>query len=108
LVVDCFGPPPRKEDKEKQESKAKPTVSSLKAKIGKRKATFRFSGSGGTGGLSFECKLDKKGFHPCASPKTYKQLKAGQHEFSVRAVDAKGKHSKPAKRAFRIRASQHQ
>lgn len=119
LVVDCFGPPPNKEDTKKEDTKkatkavkggpnedkpkptARATISTLAAKIRKRKATFRFAGTG----VGFECKLDKKHFRSCSSPKTYKRLKPGAHEFSVRAVDAKGKHSKPAKRAFRVRAS---
>jgi hypothetical protein len=114
LVVDCFGPPPDKEATKKTNKivktgwespkpKAKPAISALTAKIRKRKATFRFAGSGGT--VGFECKLDKKHFRSCKSPKTCKRLKPGEHEFSVRAVDAKGKHSKAAKRAFRIKAS---
>jgi hypothetical protein len=103
LVVDCFGPPPKKEGSKKVKSKSRPAISALRAKIRKRKATFHFEGTG----VGFECKLDKKPFRPCRSPKTYKHLKAGKHEFSVRAVDAKGKHSKAAKRAFRTKASRH-
>lgn len=113
LVVDCFGPPPEKKSTKKvkiikagrgkDKSKSKPAISVLRARIRKRRATFRFEGSGGT--VGFECKLDKKRFHPCRSPKTYKRLKPGEHEFSVRAVDSKGKHSKSAKRKFRIKAS---
>ncbi len=108
LVVDCFGPPPPKKEATKKikpgkgKSKSKPAISVLKAKIRKRKATFRFEGTSGT--VGFECKLDKKHFRSCASPKTYKHLKPGKHEFAVRAVDAKGRHSKPATRAFRIKA----
>lgn len=108
LVVDCFGPPPNKDGTKKVkvikagQGKPKPkstlAISALRAKIRKRRATFRFEGTG----IGFECKLDKRPFRPCGSPKTYKRLKPGKHEFSVRAVDAKGKHSKPAKRAFRI------
>lgn len=110
LVVDCFGPPPKKESSEKiaiikpgqgkDKSKSKPAISALRAKIRKRKATFHFEGTG----IGFECKLDKKPFRSCRSPKTYKHLKPGEHEFSVRAVGAKGKHSKPAKQEFRIKA----
>jgi hypothetical protein len=113
LVVDCFfDPPPKKETTKKSikivkpghngpKSKAKPAISVLTAKIRKRRATFRFAGSSGT--VGFECKLDKKHFRACKSPKVYKRLKPGKHEFSVRAIDAKGKHSKPATREFRIR-----
>jgi len=38
---------------------------------------------------SFECKLDKGQFKPCASPRKFK-VKAGRHKFSVRAIDAAG------------------
>ena len=41
-------------------------------------------------GSSFECKLDKKPFKPCASPKTVKRLEEGKHKFQVRAIDASG------------------
>jgi hypothetical protein len=104
----CPPPPSKGSDKKTKivkagQGKSKPTISVLRAKIRKRKATFRFEGSGGT--IGFECKPDKKPFRSCRSPKTYKRLKSGKHEFSVRAVDAKGKHSKPAKRTFRIRLS---
>jgi hypothetical protein len=54
-------------------------------------AKLSFSGSGGAGTLSFECKLDKGGFVPCASAKRYSGLKAGRHSFQVRAVDATGR-----------------
>jgi hypothetical protein len=105
--VTCPPPPPSGDKKVKiikaGQGKSKPTISALRAKIRKRRATFRFQGSGGT--IGFECRLDKKPFHSCRSPKTYRRLKPGKHEFSVRAVDTKGKHSKPAKRTFRIRAS---
>ena len=83
--------------------KSKPTISVLRAKVRKRRATFRFEATGGTGALAFECKLDRKPFRSCASPKTCKRLKPGEHEFSVRATDSRGKRSKPAKRDFRIR-----
>ena len=39
---------------------------------------------------SFECKLDKKPFKPCKSPKKLKRLKKGKHKFKVRAIDPAG------------------
>jgi hypothetical protein len=108
-LAPCPSPPPPSDEGKKVKiikdgsgkSKSTPTISFLRAKIRKRKATFRFAGTSGT--VGFECKLDKKHFRACRSPKTYKRLKLGKHEFSVRAVDAKGKHSKSATRAFRIK-----
>lgn len=51
-------------------------------------ATFRFSAD--ESGARFECKLDKKSFVSCASPKKYKRVKPGRHTFSVRATDPAG------------------
>ncbi len=39
---------------------------------------------------TFECKLDRKPFKPCTSPKNVKHLDEGKHKFKVRAVDAAG------------------
>jgi hypothetical protein len=69
-------------------------LDSAKVKAKKGKATFVFSGSGGTGKLSFECELTKgkatPKFTACSSPQSYKRLKKGRYVFSARAVDAAG------------------
>jgi hypothetical protein len=53
-------------------------------------------------GSSFECKIDKKPYAPCTSPKKLK-LKDGKHKFSVRAIDAAGNVDlTPAKDKFKI------
>ena len=54
----------------------------------KRKATFRFGS--GEKGSRFACKLDRKQYKPCTSPKTYKKLKRGKHVFRVKARDRAG------------------
>ena len=54
----------------------------------KRKATFRFSSSEPSS--TFLCKLDRRAFSACSSPKTYKHLKPGKHRFRVEARDAAG------------------
>jgi CSLREA domain-containing protein len=65
------------------------------------KAKFKFSSS--EPASSFECKLDKKPFKKCRSPKTYKGLKPGKHVFKVRAKDAAGNvDPTPAKKKFRV------
>lgn len=51
-------------------------------------ARFRFNST--VAGSSFQCKLDKGSFQPCASPKTYRRLKPGRHTFKVKAVSASG------------------
>ncbi|HET8564857.1 MAG TPA: hypothetical protein VFL77_00105 [Solirubrobacterales bacterium] len=38
----------------------------------------------------FLCQLDKGGFKPCGSPRTYKHLEPGRHAFRVKAVDLAG------------------
>jgi len=66
----------------------------------KGKATFRFSAS--EAGATFECRLDRKQFRPCNSPRKVKRVKFGRHAFSVRAIDAVGNVDQtPAKRRFR-------
>ncbi len=52
---------------------------------------FRFTASGGTPPITFECSLDNSAFSSCFSPETYNNLAAGQqHTFKVRAVDTQG------------------
>ena len=52
---------------------------------------------------TYECKLDKRGWRSCASPKIYSQLGRGGHRFKVRATDLAGNtEPEPAKQRFRI------
>ena len=68
----------------------------------KRRATFRFA-SGERGSKSL-CKLDKKKYKPCTSPKTYKKLKPGKHVFRVKARDRSGNVDRtPLVKRFRIK-----
>ena len=68
----------------------------------KRKATFRFAS--GEKGSKFLCKLDKKKYKPCTSPKTYKKLKPGKHVFRVKARDRAGNVDRtPMVKRFRIK-----
>jgi hypothetical protein len=59
-----------------------------KAKSAKTTAKFRFKSS--VAGSTFQCKLDKKPFKKCKSPKTYNGIKPGKHIFKVRAVGPTG------------------
>ncbi|HEX9967041.1 MAG TPA: hypothetical protein VGB06_03750, partial [Solirubrobacterales bacterium] len=73
----------------------------VKGSIKGSTAKFRFSSS--EAGSTFECKLDRKPFRKCRSPKRYKKLKPGKHVFKVRAKDAAGNvDATPAKRRFQI------
>jgi hypothetical protein len=68
----------------------------------RQKATFRFAAS--EAGSRFLCKLDRKKFSPCASPKTYKRLEPGAHTFRVKARDRAGNaDATPVIKRFRIR-----
>jgi CSLREA domain-containing protein len=97
-------------DKEKPKGKEKgkdgkdekaPETTIVKKKIKGRTAKFRFVSS--EVGSTFQCRLDKKPFKPCRSPKNYKHLKPGKHVFEVRAIDAAGNRDKtPATRRFRV------
>jgi CSLREA domain-containing protein len=70
-----------------------------RGKIHVRTVKFRFSSD--MPGATFQCKLDRKPFRPCASPKKYKKLKPGKHVFKVRAIDKAGNvDPTPAKRKF--------
>jgi hypothetical protein len=72
-----------------------------KAKTHSTTAKFKFSSS--EAGSSFECKLDKKPFKRCKSPKKYKKLKPGKHVFRVRAIDKAGNvDPTPAKKKFKV------
>jgi hypothetical protein len=80
-----------------------PQTTIRKAKINRaaRKAKFKFSSS--EAGSTFLCKLDKKKFNRCSSPKVYKHLRPGKHTFKVEAKDSAGNvDSSPAKRKFKI------
>ncbi len=57
-------------------------------KPAKRRATFFFRSS--ESGSTFRCKLDKRSYVPCASPRQYWNLVPGRHVLRVTAVDASG------------------
>jgi hypothetical protein len=63
--------------------------------------TFKFKST--EAGSSFKCKLDRKKFRKCKSPKTYHGLDPGKHKFKVEAIDAAGNvDTTPAKDKFKI------
>ena len=64
-------------------------------------ASFGFSAD--EAGTGFHCKLDSGAYAGCTSPKTYSGLSAGEHTFSVRAVDGAGNvDPSPATRTWRV------
>jgi hypothetical protein len=81
-----------------------PATSLRKAQINhaRRRATFKFAS--GEAGSSFACKLDKRRFAACTSPKTYKKLKPGRHVFRVRARDRAGNvDATPTVKRFKVK-----
>jgi IPT/TIG domain len=78
LALPAYGP-----------TNAAPRTSLKSTKIVKRKVTFTFGSN--EAGSTFLCKLDKKAFARCSSPKTYRNLKPGKHRFQVKAGDSQGR-----------------
>lgn len=67
------------------------------------KTTVKFKFTSTEAGSTFQCKLDRKPFKTCSSPKKYKKLKPGKHVFKVRAIDMAGNvDPTPAKRKFTV------
>jgi len=101
---------PKKEESKKEESKPPPppvpnTILGTHPKgrvvTTKKKAKVKFAFSSDISGATFQCRLDKGSFAPCASPKTYK-VKPGKHTFSVEATSAGGTDSTPASFSFKV------
>jgi hypothetical protein len=73
-----------------------------KTKVDRARFKFRSSEKRST----FRCKLDKKKWRSCTSPKKYKHLNPGKHVFKVRATDAAGNvDPTPARAKFKVIAS---
>ena len=70
-----------------------------KKKSKSRTATFKFGSD--EPGVTFQCRLDKKAFKPCASPRKYRKLKVRKHKFRLVATDGAGNAS--AETTFRWR-----
>ena len=67
-----------------------------------RQVAFRFASS--EPGSHFRCKLDRKPYRGCASPRTYR-VKPGRHAFRVFAIDRAGNRDRtPVLFKFRVRS----
>jgi hypothetical protein len=78
-----------------------PTTWVAKAIVRGRRAALRF---GGTDAFNFECRLDRRRYAPCRSPRAYRRLSPGRHTFRVRARNAVGAPDPtPASRTFRVK-----
>ena len=72
-----------------------------KNRSGDRSPTYKFKSD--EPGSTFKCKLDRKKFRKCKSPKTYRRVKNGKHRFKVKATDAAGNVDQtPAKDRFTV------
>jgi PKD domain len=80
------------------------TITKTKIKKRKRKAKFGFRGSGGTGSLHFQAKINGIPWTAVRSPVVVKHLKKHKdYTFKVRAIDSQGvKDATPAKKKFRL------
>jgi subtilisin family serine protease len=79
----------------------KPNTTITKLSKSGKKATVKFKSS--ESGSTFQCKLDGGAWKSCSSPKTYKNLKKGNHTVRVRAIDKVGNvDASPAAKTFRI------
>jgi hypothetical protein len=72
-------------------------------KLRRRGVKLRFKATGTKEKASFKCRIDKRRWSRCASPKTYKRLKPGRHLVKVRAFGSTTSDQTPAKRKFRIK-----
>jgi hypothetical protein len=67
----------------------------------KERAKFKFSSD--EPGSTFRCKLDRKPFKSCASPRKYKKLDEAKHKFRVQAIDPAGNvDPSPAKDRWKV------
>ncbi len=72
-------------------------------KTRKHKLLFRFTDATGQPGTRFICRLDRRRWQGCSSPKPLKGLRRGRHVFRVKAHNAVGTwEAKPTKRAFKV------
>lgn len=62
----------------------------------------RFGFSVDRRGLRFQCRLDRRGWRVCQTPAAFTKLDPGDHAFSVRALDRKGRHGPAARFRWKL------
>jgi hypothetical protein len=80
-----------------------PQTEIVRFKLRKRSAKLRFTASGTKEPVTFRCRLDRRRWTACTSPKLYKPLKPRRHVVKVRAFAATGLDPTPAKHHFRVK-----
>ncbi|MBJ7355035.1 MAG: M4 family metallopeptidase [Thermoleophilaceae bacterium] len=79
----------------------KPSVKILKATVTRHNVRVAFRLANLPAGAKVQCRLDKRHWRACRSPKKYRKLKVGRHKVRVRVVSSLGTTS--ASKYFRIR-----
>jgi Ca2+-binding RTX toxin-like protein len=98
-------PPPPPDRKAPQTRITKRPAKLLRTTRRHRRVVFRFTSS--EGGSHFRCKLDRKPYRACASPRAY-NLGLGSHVVRIDAIDAAGNADRsPALFRFQIRQVRH-
>lgn len=93
-------PPPRDRTPPRTRIRARPRAI-LTTTRARARAVFRFTAN--EGGSSFRCKLDRKPYRPCASPRVY-MLAPGRHTVRIFAIDPAGNADRtPALLSLRVR-----
>jgi hypothetical protein len=81
--------------------RAKPRL--VRAATSRRKAIYKFRFLSSESDSTFECKLDRRDWRRCSSPKRVK-VAPGRHKFRVRATDSAGNRDRtPAISRWRVR-----
>jgi hypothetical protein len=81
--------------------RAKPRL--IRAATTRRKAIYRFRFRSSEADSTFECKLDRRGWRRCSSPRRVK-VAVGRHKLRVRATDSAGNADRtPAISRWRVR-----
>jgi hypothetical protein len=80
-----------------------PETKITKLKKRHRRVKLRFTATGTKEAVTFLCRLDKRRWRPCTSPKVFKRLKPGRHVVKVRAFTPTASDPTAAKRKFKIK-----
>lgn len=104
-TTEAAPPPPRprpKPDRKPPATRLRHHPAALLLASGpRRRVAFRFTAS--EPGSSFRCKLDRRPWRPCRSPRAY-PVRPGRHAFRVYAIDMAGNRDRtPALFRFRVR-----
>jgi Ca2+-binding RTX toxin-like protein len=92
-------PPPRPDTRPPRTLIKAHPPRAIRTSKGVRRVVFRFASN--EPGSSFRCKLDRKPYRPCVSPRAYR-LRPGRHAVRIFAIDRSG-NADPTPALFRFR-----